>query len=161
MPSSTNTDTKDTLVSTLERIESIDREIDALGLQIKELNKRRDSLEAVALEEMAAARMERGVPAGCRSWRIEWEHSFNLAKDRQAAVMDVLRAEGALEPLLSVNTSQLKSVLKDRAREAGKDARQPFTAGTAFDGLIGEFVRPVLRHTTVRRGGSDATGAPF
>lgn len=109
---------------------------------------------------MSAARMERGVPAGCRSWRIEWEHSFNLPKDRQTAVMDALRAEGALEPLLSVNTIQLKSWLKDRAKEAGKDARQPFTEGTAFDGIVGEFVRPVLRHTTVRRGG-EATESAF
>lgn len=161
MPSSTNTDTKDTLVSTLERIESIDREIDALELQIKELKKRREPLESLALEEMSAARMERGVPAGCRSWRIEWEHSMSVAKDCLPQVMDALRSEGALDALLTVNTTTLKSWLKDRAKEAGTDARQPFTAGTAFEGLVGEYVRPVLRHTTVRRGGSEAAESPF
>lgn len=154
----TSAETKDTLVSTLERIEAIDREIDGLEAQIKDKKKTRDALESVALEEMAAARMERGVPAGGRSWRVEWEHSISVSRDRQTAVMDALRAEGALDALLGVNTTQLKGWLKDKAKAAGKDARTPFTAGTPLDGVIGEFVRPVLRHVTVRRG-ENATGA--
>lgn len=154
----------DTLVSTLERIESIDREIDGLELQIKERKKVRESLEALALEEMAAARMERGVPAGGRSWRVEWEHSVSLPKDRQEQVMDVLREEGVLDALLTVNTSTLKAFLKDKHKEAGKDARQPFCAGTPLEGLVSEYVRPVLRHVTVAGRRADATQdntAPF
>lgn len=86
---------------------------------------------------------------------------MSVAKDCLPQVMDALRSEGALDALLTVNTTTLKSWLKDRAKEAGTDARQPFTAGTAFEGLVGEYVRPVLRHTTVRRGGSEATESPF
>lgn len=159
MESSLNT--KDTLVSTLERIEAIDAEIDGLESQIKDLKKRRDSLEALALEEMAASRMERGVPAGARSWRIEWEHSVSLPKDRQREVMDVLRSEGVnVDSLLTLNTATLKGVLKDRHKEAGKDARLPFCAGTPLDGLVSEYVRPVLRHVTVasRKAAAEATG---
>lgn len=163
MPSSQATSQQqDTLVSTLERIEQIDRDIDALERQIKDHKKLRDTLEAVALEEMAAARMERGVPAAGRSWRVEYEHSLSVVKDRQAAVMDALRAEGVLDALLSVNTSQLKSWLKDKAKAAGKDARAAFTEGTPFAGLVSEYVRPVLRHLTVRRGEKATDGeSPF
>lgn len=159
MESSQNT--RDTLVSTLERIEAIDREVDGLELKIKELKRQREPLESLALEEMAAARMERGVPAGGRSWRVEWEHSFSVAKDRLPQVMDALRDAGALDALLTVNTTTLKSWLKDRAKEAGTDARQPFTSGTAFDGLVGEYVRPVLRHVSVAGRRAEATPAPF
>lgn len=158
MESSTSS-SKDTLVSTLERIEAIDLQVGELESRIAELKKQRGSLESLALEEMAAARMDRGVPAGGRSWRVEWEHSMSVAKDCLPQVMDALRAEGALDALLTVNTTTLKSWLKDRAKEAGRDARQPFTAGTALDGLVGEYVRPVLRHTAVRR--AEATGNPF
>lgn len=160
MESSVNS-SRDTLVSTLERIEAIDREIDGLEMRIKELKKQRDPLESLALEEMAAARMERGVPAGGRSWRVEWEHSLSVAKDRLPQVMDALRDAGALDALLTVNTTTLKSWLKDRAKEAGTDARQPFTAGTPFDGLVGEYVRPVLRHVTVPGRKAEATEAAF
>lgn len=152
---------RDTLVSTLERIETIDSEIDALEMKVKELKKLREPLESLALEEMAAARMERGVPAGARTWRVEWEHSFSVAKDRLPQVMDVLRAEGALDALLTVNTSTLKAWLKDRAKDAGKDARTPFAEGTPFDGIVGEFVRPVLRHTTVAGRKPAAEATPF
>ena len=151
---------RDSLVTTLERIEAIDTQIGELESQIKRLKDQREPLESLALEEMSAARMERGVPAGRRSWRIEWEHSFSVAKDRQAAVMEALRQEGVLDALLSVNTTSLKSWLKDRAKEAGTDARQPFSAGTPFEGIVGEYVRPKLRHTTVRRG-EETSAAPF
>lgn len=154
----------DTLVSTLERIEAIDREIDALEVQINERQKVRRSLEAIALEEMSAARMERGVPAGARTWRVEWEHSVSLPKDRQAQVMDALRKEGVnVDLLLTLNTSTLKGVLKDRHKEAGKDVRLPFCAGTPLEGLVSEFVRPVLRHVTVASRKAEATqvNSPF
>lgn len=155
----TQTDNQaDNLVTTLERIEAIDAEVGELESQIKRLKEQRGSLESLALEEMSASRMTRGVPAGRRSWRIEWDHSLTVTKDRQKAVMDALRQEGVLDALLSVSTTSLKSWLKDRAKEAGKDARLPFSAGTAFEGLVDEYVRPKLYHTTVRRA---EEAAPF
>lgn len=153
---------KDTLVRTLEQIESIDREVDSLESQIEELKKRRRSLESIALEEMSAARMERGVPAGCRTWRVEWKHEMSLPKDRQREVMEALKREGALDDLLTVNTTTFKSFLSDRHKAAGKDARLPFSVGTPFEGLVSEHVHPVLRHTTVpSRKADEATEAAF
>lgn len=151
---------RDALVTTLEKIEAIDAQIDTLETQIKRLKEQRGSLESLALEEMSASRMTRGVPAGRRSWRIEWDHSFTVTKDSQKAVMDALRQEGVLDALLSVSTTSLKSWLKDRAKEAGKDTRLPFSAGTAFEGLVDEYVRPKLYHTTVRRG-EETSASPF
>ena len=160
MESSTNTG-KDTLVSTLERIETLDREIKSFEAKIDELKETRSALESIAIEEMAAARMVRGVPAGGRTWRVEWEHSMSVAKDRLPQVMDALRAEGVLDALLTVNTTTLKSWLKDRAKEAGKDARQPFTSGTAFESLVGEYVRPKLMFTSVPSRAAEATQSAF
>lgn len=151
---------RDSLVTTLERIEAIDTQIGELESKMKALKKQRGSLESLALEEMSAARMTRGVPAGRRSWRLEWDHSITVTKDRQKAVMEALRQEGDLDALLSVSTTSLKSYLKDRAKEAGKDTRLPFSAGTAFEGLVDEYVRPKLYHTTVRRG-EETSAAPF
>jgi hypothetical protein len=51
--------------------------------------------------------------------------------------------------LVGVNTTRLKSLLKEMSKAAGKDARQPWAEGTPFAGIVSEYVRPVLRHVTV------------
>lgn len=137
-----------TLSSALERITAIDKEVDALEIKIKELKRLRESLASVAVEEMSAGRLD-GVRVAGRSWRIEWEHSVSAAADRQDALLAAARADGQGDALLSVNTSRLKSLLKEKAKAAGKEASQPWSAGTPYEGLVGEFVRPVLRHLTV------------
>ena len=56
---------------------------------------------------------------------------------------------GRGDELLTVQTSSLKSLLKEMAKEAGRDPKQPWADGTPFAGLVSEYVRPVLRHLTV------------
>jgi hypothetical protein len=63
--------------------------------------------------------------------------------------MEAAKKAGCLAQLTSVNTARLKAVLKEQAKEAGRDASQPWSAGTPFEGLVGEFVQPKLRHVTV------------
>jgi hypothetical protein len=136
------------LSNALEQITGIDREVDALELRIKELKKRRDSLASLAVEEMTAGRLD-GVKVAGRSWRIEWDHSMSCNADKQDALLAAARAAGQGDALVSVNTSRLKSLLKEMAKAAGRDASQPWAAGTPYEGLVGEYVRPVLRHLTV------------
>jgi len=136
------------LSSALEKIAQIDREIDVAELVVKELKKRRESLAEIAVEEMTAGRLD-GVRVAGRSWRVEWDHSVSATADNKDAVLAAARAAGMEKQLIGVNTSQLKSVLKEMHKAAGKDAREPWADGTAFAGLVSEYIRPVLRHVTV------------
>jgi len=136
------------LSTALEQITAIDREIDAAEMKVKELKKKRTALEAVAVEEMAAGRLD-GVRVAGRSWRIEWEHSCSASGDRQDDIIAAAKKMGRGDELISVSTTRLKSLLKELAKEAGRDPKQPWADGTPFAGLVSEYVRPVLRHLTV------------
>jgi len=143
-----DTSNASTLGPLLGEITEIDTKVKALEAEIKDLGKRRDALAALAVEEMAAGRLD-GVRAAGRSWRIEWEPSVSATASSTDAVLAAARTVGKGDTLLSVNTSRLKSLLKELATEAGRDARQPWAEGTPFAGLVSEYVRPVLRHLTV------------
>jgi hypothetical protein len=135
------------LSSSLEQIADIDRQIGTAELSIKELKKRRDALAEVAVEEMTTGRLD-GVRVAGRSWRIEWEHSVSATGEKQDAILAAAREAGLEEQLVSVNTARLKALLKEMAKESGRDARQNWADGTPFAGIVSEYVRPVLRHLT-------------
>jgi hypothetical protein len=63
--------------------------------------------------------------------------------------MEAARSAGLLEAVTQVNTARLKALLTERAKEAGTEPSLPYSAGTEFEGIVGEFVSPKLRHTTV------------
>jgi len=136
------------LQSALAEITAIDKKIATLNEEIDGLKRRRDHYESVAIEEFRAQRLD-GVRAAGRSWRIEWTHSFSAPEARKEAVMEAARSAGLLEAVTQINTARLKALLTERAREAGTDPSLPYSAGTEFDGVVGEFVSPKLRHTTV------------
>lgn len=137
------------LQSALAEIAGLDKAVAELNDRIDELKKRRDHLERIAIEEMTTQRLD-GVKAAGRSWRIEWTHSFSAPEARKEAVMEAARSAGLLEAVTQINTARLKALLTERAKEAGRDASQPYSDGTEFEGLVGEFVAPKLRHLTVR-----------
>jgi hypothetical protein len=138
-----------TLSSALEKIAQIDREIDAAELTVKELKKKREVLAEVAVDEMTAGRLD-GVRVAGRSWRVEWDHSVSATAENQDDILAAARAAGMEAQLVGVNTTRLKGLLKELHKAAGKDARQPWAEGTPFAGIVSEYVRPVLRHLTVR-----------
>lgn len=137
------------LQSALAEIADIDKEVAGLNDQIDKLKERRGKLEEIAIEEMTTGRLD-GVKAAGRSWRIEWTHSFSAPEARKEQVMEAARRAGLLDEVTTVNTARLKALLVEQGKAAGKDARQPYSIGTEFEGLVGEFVRPTLRHLTVR-----------
>lgn len=148
MQSSMPTEQESPLSTALEQITAIDREVDGLERKVKELKKRRDALAGVAVEEMQSGRLD-GVRVAGRSWRIEWEHSVSCLSERKDDLLAAARADGQGDALLSVNTSSLKARLKELSKAAGREASQPWADGTPYAGLVGEYVRPVLRHLTV------------
>jgi hypothetical protein len=147
MSFATHTAADSPLSSSLEQITEIDRQIGVAEMEIKELKKRRDALSEVAVEELLAGKLD-GVRVAGRSWRIEWEHSVSATGEKQDAILAAARDAGLEEQLVSVNTARLKALLKEMAKESGRDARQPWADGTPFAGIVSEYVRPVLRHLT-------------
>ncbi len=148
MQSSTDTQAAP-LQRALAEISEIDAKVKSLNDEIDALKDRRDHLERIAVEEMTNGRLD-GVKAAGRSWRIEWSHSFSAPEARKEAVMEAARSAGLLDKVTQVNTARLKAELTERAKTAGRDARSLYSDGTEFEGLVGEFVRPVLRHVTSR-----------
>jgi hypothetical protein len=151
MNSSEATPEDTTLQRTLAEITKIDAEVNRLNLEIDQLKDRRDALEKIAVDEMSIQRLD-GVRVAGRSWRIEWTHSCSVPEASKGAVLEAAKASGRpglVEAITQVNTARLKSILKEMAQEAGRGGREPHSAGTAFEGLVGEFVQPKLRHLTV------------
>lgn len=148
MSSSTDTQSDTTLQPVLAEIVKIDSKLVELNDQIDTLKARREHLEQLALEEFQTQRLD-GVRVAGRSWRVEWTHSCSVPEARKEAVMEAARQAGLLDAVTQVNTARLKSLLKEMANEAGTDARSPWSQGTVFEGLVGEFVQPKLRHLTV------------
>jgi hypothetical protein len=148
MQSSTDTPVAP-LQQALAEIGEIDAQVKSLNDEIDKLKERRNHLEGIAIEEMTNGRLD-GVKAAGRSWRIEWSHSFSAPEARKEQVMEAARSAGLLDKVTQINTARLKAELTERAKEAGTDPRRPYSEGTEFDGLVGEFVRPVLRHVASR-----------
>jgi predicted AAA+ superfamily ATPase len=148
MTSSTDSKSDTPLQTALSEITEIDKRVAVLSDQIDELKKRRDHLESIAVEELTTQRLD-GVRAAGRSWRVEWTHSCSVPEARKQAVMEAAESAGLKDAVTQVNTARLKSLLKEMATEAGTDARTPWSQGTVFEGLVGEYVQPKLRHLTV------------
>ena len=136
------------LHAALAEISEIDKKMVVLNGEIDKLKERRDSLEEIAVEELTTQRLD-GVKTAGRNWRVEWTHSFSAPEARKEIVMEAARKAGLLDAVTTINTARLKALLTEKAKEAGTDPRQPFSAGTEFEGVVGEYVRPVLRHRSV------------
>lgn len=136
------------LAQVLEEISALDGEIGTASAHLDELKKRRSHLEAIAVEELQTQRLG-GVRVAGRSWRVEETLHLSVPKDRRDAVLEAARAVGIEDAITTVATTTLKAWLVERAKEAGREAGRPFSAGTPFEGVVGEYTEMKLRHTTV------------
>ena len=142
---STETSTLADLSDRLTEVQSISDEIDGLEEQIKTLKKRRTHLESLCVEDLLTSKTERIGAAG-RMWRIDWEHSMSSTEARKEDLIAAAQAYGIPpDAITQVNTSKLKSLIKEIAEKQGRDVREKWTAGTALEGLAGEYVAPRLR----------------
>jgi hypothetical protein len=132
----------------LEEIRDVDLKIGELSGRLDDLKAHRASLEKYAVASMESSGLD-GVRAAGRSWRVEDSLHLSVPKDRRDAVLEAARAVGIEDAITTVATTTLKSWLVEKAKEAGREAGQPFTTGTPFAGLVGEFVERKLRHLTV------------
>jgi hypothetical protein len=144
-----------TLVGTLERIGDIDKQLETLDLQAKDLKKQRETLERWVIEELqmqqkAGLRGDEGARAAGRTYWVEEDFSISVPKDRRDAVLEAARAAGIEDAITTVATTTLKSWLREEAKRADKEVGQPFSEGTPFAGLVSEFTTMKLRHRAVR-----------
>ena len=138
---------QNTLSTVLEEIKSLDDEIGTASAHLANMKKKRDSLEKLAIEEIESQRID-GVRVAGRSWRVQEELRLSVPKDQRKAVLDAAGKLGISEEITTVAIPTLNSWLSERAKEAGREAGQPFAKGTPFDGLVSEYVEPKLRHVT-------------
>ena len=142
---STETSTLADLSDRLTEVQSISDEIDGLEEQIKALKKRRTHLESLCVEDLLTSKTERIGAAG-RMWRVDWEHSMSSTEARKEDLIAAAEAYGIPpDAITQVNTQKLKSLIKEIAEKQGRDVREAWTAGTALEGLAGEYVAPRLR----------------
>jgi SMC interacting uncharacterized protein involved in chromosome segregation len=142
---STETSTLADLSDRLTEVQSISNEIDGLEEQIKALEKRRTHLESLCVEDLLTSKTERIGAAG-RMWRVDWEHSMSSIEARKEDLIAAAEAYGIPpDAITQVNTQKLKSLIKEIAEKQGRDVREKWTAGTALEGLAGEYVAPRLR----------------
>jgi hypothetical protein len=142
---STETSTLADLSDRLTEVQSISDEIDGLEEQITALKKRRTHLESLCVEDLLTSKTERIGAAG-RMWRVDWEHSMSSTVARKEDLIAAAQAYGIPpDAITQVNTQKLKSLIKEIAEKQGRDVREKWTAGTALEGLAGEYVAPRLR----------------
>ena len=145
LSASTETSTLADLSDRLTEVQSISDEIDGLEEQIKALKKRRSHLESLCVEDLLTSKTDRVGAAG-RMWRVDWEHSMSSTEARKEDLIAAAEAYGIPpDAITQVNTSKLKSLIKEIAERQGRDVREKWTAGTALEGLAGEYVAPRLR----------------
>jgi hypothetical protein len=149
MPSSEDLVVEPSLTDALAEIAEIDKNVAVLNGEIDNLKERREVLERIAVRAMTEARLD-GVKVAGRNWRIEHDHYFSVPADRRDIVMRAAKAAGIPESaLIQVNTARLKTLLKEQAKDRDADPRVAYSDGTPFEGLVGEYVNPTLRHLTV------------
>lgn len=136
------------LASVLEEIREVDLKIGELSGKLDDLKTHRADLEKWACAAMESSGLD-GVRAAGRSWRVEESLHLSVRKDQRDAVLEAARAVGIEDAIVTVATATLKSWLIERAKTAGREPGRPFTDGTPFAGVVGEFVEKKLRHLTV------------
>lgn len=124
----------------LSLIVSLSEEIDDLEQQIKNLKKRRDALKSAAVQDIEESKLEKVTACG-RSWRVEYDHHVSVPADKRDEALAAAQQMGLdADAMLSINTSRLKSLLRERL--GGK--RSSWTEGTPLEGVVQEYVAPAL-----------------
>lgn len=134
------------LAKLLERVAELLGDKKAMEAELTAINKKLKEAEGLAVEALAASGLK-GVRAAGKSWGTRETWQVSIPSENKAAVVEAARAEG-LDDFISVNTSTLKTWLKERRGEGDGEASN-LAAGTAFEGLISEYREVRLSHLTV------------
>ena len=132
------------LSATLERVAALYDERDAAEKVVKDIKKRLEQAESLAVEQLAASGLD-GVRAAGKAWYLRDFYSVSIPADRKADAVRVANENG-LEDYVSVNTASLKAWLKEQNEERGGET---LAAGTPFDGIVSEYHETRLSRQTL------------
>jgi len=132
------------LSETLERVAALYDEKDAAEKVVKDIKKRLEQAESLAVEQLAASGLD-GVRAAGKSWYLRDFYSVSIPADRKADAVRIANENG-LEDYVAVNTASLKSWLVEQHKERGGDS---LAAGTPFDGIVSEYHETRLSRQTL------------
>jgi len=132
------------LSETLEKVAALYDEKDAAEKVVKDIKKRLEQAESLAVEQLAASGLD-GVRAAGKSWYLRDFYSVSIPADRKADAVRIANENG-LEDYVAVNTASLKSWLVEQHKERGGDS---LAAGTPFDGIVSEYHETRLSRQTL------------
>ena len=137
----------DSLSALLARIVERQAERDELAARVKSLDKELENLEGLATEGIKASGLD-GCRVAGKTWWVDETLLLSVPKENRDAVMAAAEKEGIAEELVTVNTATLKSWLIGRVKDSGGSMEEA-TAGTAFEGLVDEYIKVRLRSRTM------------
>ena len=132
------------LSETLERVAALYDEKEAAEKVVKDIKKRLEQAESLAVEQLAASGLD-GVRAAGKAWYLRDFYSVSIPADRKADAVRIANENG-LEDYVSVNTASLKAWLKEQHEERGGET---LAAGTPFDGIVSEYHETRLSRQTL------------
>ena len=128
----------------LSEVARLRDEKSAAEASLKSANERLERMERLALESLGASGLD-GCKVAGRTWWMQESLRLSVNADQRDKVLDAAKKEGIAEEITTVATATLKAWLAERAKNRGRNRGESFVAGTAFDGLVTEFVESQLR----------------
>jgi len=121
------------------------RDVKAMAeADLKTVKESLERMERLALEALGASGLD-GCKVAGRTWWMEESLRLNVNADQREKVLAAAKLEGIDEEITTVATATLKAWLAERAKKNGRGRGGSFVAGTAFEGLVSEFVESQLR----------------
>lgn len=136
------------LADTLAQIAELRDRKAEIERQAKAVNADLDRLERLALESLGASGLD-GCRVAGRTWWMQEELRLSVSAENREQVLAAAQREGIADEITTVATTTLKAWLKERSRAGGRGRGESFVAGTAFDGLVTEFVEAKLHSRAV------------
>jgi hypothetical protein len=131
------------LADTLAQIAELRDRKSEVERQAKTVNAELDRLERLALESLATSGLD-GCRVAGRTWWMQEELRLSVSAEARERVLEAARREGIADEITTVATTTLKAWLKERAKAAGRERGASFAEGTAFAGLVTEYVESKL-----------------
>jgi len=132
------------LSATLERVAALYDEKEAAEKVVKDIKKRLEQAESLAVEQLAASGLD-GVRVAGKAWYLRDFYSVSIPADRKADAVRIANENG-LEDYVSVNTASLKAWLKEQHEERGGET---LAAGTPWEGIVSEYHETRLSRQTL------------
>jgi hypothetical protein len=116
----------------------------AAEASLKVANETLERMERLALESLGASGLD-GCKVAGRTWWMQESLRLSVNAGQREKVLEAAKKEGIAEEITTVATATLKAWLAEKAKARGREKGGSFVAGTAFDGLVTEFVESQLR----------------